>query len=179
MRITISGPPGSGKTTACTKLSEKLGLEAVVFGRIFRELAAEKHLTLSQLGDIAEQDPAIDNMIDDRILQMARTHDNLILESRLSAYMLTRNDIEAFKIHIDASPEVRMERVGLREGETLEQATAATLDRQRSEAKRYMQWYGIDINDLSVYDLILNTDDMTPDEVLDAILEGVHARYGH
>lgn len=110
---------------------------------------------------------------------MARTHDNLILESRLSAYMLTRNDIEAFKIHIDASPEVRMERVGLREGETLEQATAATLDRQRSEAKRYMQWYGIDINDLSVYDLILNTDDMTPDEVLDAILEGVHARYGH
>lgn len=179
MRITISGPPGSGKTTACTKLSEKLGLEAVVFGRIFRELAAEKHLTLSQLGEIAEQDPAIDNMIDDRILQMARTHDNLILESRLSAYMLTRNDIEAFKIHIDASPEVRMERVGLREGETLEQATAATLDRQRSEAKRYMQWYGIDINDLSVYDLILNTDDMTPDEVLDAILEGVHARYGH
>lgn len=179
MRITISGPPGSGKTTACTKLSEKLGLEAVVFGRIFRELAAEKHLTLSQLGEIAEQDPAIDNMIDDRILQMARTHDNLILESRLSAYMLTRNDIDAFKIHIDASPEVRMERVGLREGETLEQATAATLDRQRSEAKRYMQWYGIDINDLSVYDLILNTDDMTPDEVLDAILEGVHARYGH
>lgn len=179
MRITISGPPGSGKTTACTKLSEKLGLEAVVFGRIFRELAAEKHLTLSQLGEIAEQDPAIDNMIDDRILQMARTHDNLILESRLSAYMLTRNDIEAFKIHIDASPEVRMERVGLREGETLEQATAATLDRQRSEAKRYMQWYGIDINDLSVYDLIINTDDMTPDEVLDAILEGVHARYGH
>ena len=172
MRITISGPPGSGKTTACAKLSETLGLEAVVFGRIFRELAAEKHLTLSQLGEIAEQDPAIDNMIDGRILQ------DLILESRLSAYMLTRNGIDAFKIHIDASPEVRMKRVGLREGETLEQATAATLDRQRSEAKRYKQWYDIDINDLSVYDLILNTDNMTPDEVLETILEGLHARYG-
>ena len=178
MRITISGPPGSGKTTACAKLSETLGLEAVVFGRIFRELAAEKHLTLSQLGEIAEQDPAIDNMIDGRILQMARTHEDLILESRLSAYMLTRNGIDAFKIHIDASPEARMKRVGLREGETLEQATAATLDRQRSEAKRYKQWYDIDINDLSVYDLILNTDNMTPDEVLETILEGLHARYG-
>lgn len=178
MRITISGPPGSGKTTACAKLSETLGLEAVVFGRIFRELAAEKHLTLSQLGEIAEQDPAIDNMIDGRILQMARTHEDLILESRLSAYMLTRNGIDAFKIHIDASPEVRMKRVGLREGETLEQATAATLDRQRSEAKRYKQWYDIDINDLSVYDLILNTDNMTPDEVLETILEGLLARYG-
>ncbi len=41
MRITISGPPGSGKTTACKLLSERLGLEMVVFGRIFRELAQE------------------------------------------------------------------------------------------------------------------------------------------
>ena len=173
MRITISGPPGSGKTTACSKLSEVLGLEAVVFGRIFRELAAEKQLTLSQLGAIAEQDPSIDRMIDDRILQMAKTHPDLILESRLSAFMLARNNIDAFKIHIDASPEVRMQRVGLREGETLEQATAATIDRQRSEAMRYQKWYGIDINDLSVYDLVLNTDNMDPDQVLAAILEGL------
>lgn len=178
MRITISGPPGSGKTTACSKLSEILGMEAVVFGRIFRELAAEKHLSLSELGEIAEQDPAIDNMIDDRILEMARTHEDLILESRLSAYMLSRNGIDAFKIHITASPEIRMNRVGLREGETLEQATANTLERQRSEAKRYLQWYGIDIEDLSVYDLVLNTDNMNPEQVIEAILEGVHARYG-
>ena len=49
MRITISGPPGSGKTTACTRLSEELGLEAVVFGKVFRQLAAEKNLTLGEL----------------------------------------------------------------------------------------------------------------------------------
>ena len=178
MRITISGPPGSGKTTACGKLSEALGLEAVGFGRIFRDLAAEKQLTLSQLGEIAEQDPAIDNMIDGRILEIAKTHEDLILESRLSAYMLDRNGIDAFKIYIDASPEVRMARVGIREGETIEDATKATVDRQRSEAKRYQLWYGIDIGDLSVYDLVINTDDKTPDQVLDIILEGVRARYG-
>ena len=63
MRITISGPPGSGKTTACSNLSEALGLKAVVFGKIFRELAAEKNLTLGELGVIAEKDPSIDKMI--------------------------------------------------------------------------------------------------------------------
>lgn len=178
MRITISGPPGSGKTTVCGKLSEALGLEAVVFGRIFRELAAEKHLTLSELGDMAEKDPSIDNMIDGRILETARSREDLILESRLSAYMLSRNGIPAFKVYLDASPEVRMQRVGVREGDTLEKATADTLDRQRSEAKRYLQWYGIDIGDLSVYDLVVNTDHMDPDQVLAAILEALDARDG-
>ena len=173
MRITISGPPGSGKTTACSKLSEVLGLEAVVFGKIFRELAAEKNLTLGELGAIAEKDPAIDQMIDSRILEIARAHPDIILESRLSVYMLTRNGIPAYRILLEASPDVRMARVGLREGETLEQATANTLERQKSEAKRYMKYYGINIDDRSVYDLILNTDNLTPDEVLEKILEGV------
>ena len=135
--------------------------EAVVFGKIFRELAAEKNLTLGELGAIAEKDPSIDKMIDSRILEIARAHPDIILESRLSAYMLTRNGIP------------RMARVGVREGETLEEATAKTMERQNSEAKRYMMYYGIDIQDRSVYDLVINTDDMTPDEVLETILEGV------
>ena len=173
MRITISGPPGSGKTTACSKLSEKLGLEAVVFGKIFRQLAAEKNLTLGELGAIAEQDPSIDKMIDARILDIARANEDIILESRLSAYMLSRNGIPAFKIYLDASPDVRMARVGLREGETFEEAHAKTIDRQRSEAKRYMMYYGIDIEDKSVYDLVVNTDELDPDQVLDTILEAL------
>jgi predicted cytidylate kinase len=173
MRITISGPPGSGKTTACSKLSEILGLEAVVFGKIFRELAAEKNLSLGQLGELAEKDPSIDKMIDSRILDIARANENIILESRLSAYMCARNNIPAFKIYIDASPEVRMSRIGVREGETVEEACAKTLDRQRSEAKRYKMYYDIDIEDKSVYDLVINTDELDPDQVVKKILDAV------
>lgn len=175
MRITISGPPGSGKTTACSKLSEALGLEAVVFGKIFRQLAAEKNLTLGELGAIAEKDPSIDRDIDSRILEIARANEDIILESRLSAYMLSRNGIPAFKMYLDASPEVRMERIGVREGESFEEACAKTVERQASEAKRYMMYYGIDVNDLSVYDLVLNTDAMDPDQVLQAILDALGA----
>ena len=173
MIITISGPPGSGKTTACSKLSERLGLEAVVFGKIFRQLAAEKNLSLGELGDLAEKDPSIDSMIDGRILEIARNNPDIILESRLSAYMCVRNGIPAFKVYIDASPKVRMSRIGVREGETVEEACAKTLDRQRSEAKRYKMYYDIDIEDRSVYDLIINTDDLDPDQVVEMIIEGV------
>lgn len=172
MRITISGPPGSGKTTACSKLSERLGLEAVVFGKIFRQLAAEKNLSLGELGDLAEKDPSIDSMIDSRILEIARQNEDIILESRLSAHMCVRNNIPAFKVYIDASPEVRMSRIGLREGETVEEACAKTLERQKSEAKRYKMYYDIDIDDRSVYDLVINTDSLDPDQVVEMIIKG-------
>ena len=175
MRITISGPPGSGKTTACRLLSERLGLEMIVFGKIFREMAAEKGLTLGELGAIAEEDPSIDRMIDERILEMARGNPDIILESRLSAHMLSRHGIPAFKVYLDASPEVRFARIGLREGETLEQAIESTVERAKSEARRYQMYYGIDIEDRSVYDLVVDTGSKTPDEVVQAIVDGMGA----
>ena len=176
MRITISGPPGSGKTTACNRLSEILGLKAVVFGKIFRELAAEKHLSLLDFGELAEKDPSIDEAIDAKILEIARENEDIILESRLSAYMLSRNSIPAFKIYLGASPEVRMSRIGVREGQTLEDAKRETVERQASEAKRYKMYYDIDINDMSVYDLVVNTDDLDPDGVIETILKAIEGR---
>jgi predicted cytidylate kinase len=173
MRITISGPPGSGKTTVCNILSKRLGAEAVVFGTIFRSYAAEKGLTLSELGHIAENDPSIDEAIDSKILEIARSGDGMILESRLSAYMLSRNGIPAFKVCLDACAKERIRRIGLRDGESEEDAEENTSVRQDSEAKRYMQYYGIDINDRSVYDLIVNTDDKTPEQVADTIIKAM------
>jgi predicted cytidylate kinase len=175
MRITISGPPGSGKTTVCGKLSEALGLKAVVFGQVFRQLAAEKGLTLVELGALAEQDPQIDADIDAKIVETARNSPDIILESRLSAYMLTRNGIPALRVYLDASPEVRFARIGIREEQELKHAVEETNARQASEAKRYKMYYDIDINDRSVYDLIINTDHLTPDEVLQRILDAVKA----
>ena len=45
------------------------------------------------------------------------------------------------------------------------------LEREECEAIRYSQWYGIDINDKSVYDLIVDTSDVPPEKVVDIILK--------
>ena len=169
MRITISGPPGSGKTTVCHLLAEDLGLECVIFGQLFRNLAAEKHISLSELGDIAEKDFSIDEMIDQRIVDIAREREDIILESRLAAHMLERNGLPALKVYLDARPRVRAQRIGVREHETEEGAMEDIVDRERSEAKRYEKYYGIDLYDRRMYDLIINTSDITPEEVIEII----------
>jgi len=175
MRITISGPPGTGKTTACGKLSERLGVRAVVFGEFFRILAKKSGMTMSEFGALAEVDPSIDKLIDDMLLKEARENEDIILESRLAAHMLTKNDIPAFRVYLEASLAVRIKRVGLREGESLDDVYRHTVERESSEAKRYKMYYDIDIEDISVYDLIINTDDITPDQVVDEIVQGIKA----
>jgi predicted cytidylate kinase len=176
MRITISGPPGSGKTTVCKGLSERLGLKAVVFGEFFRQLAKEKGMTLAEFGAFAEKEPSIDRMIDDMILDAARENPDIILESRLAAHMLTQNEIPAFRLYLGASPDVRIKRVGMREGESLEEVRSHTIERQSSEAKRYKMYYDIDIEDLSVYDLILDTDDLSAAEVVERVIREIEER---
>ena len=171
MRITISGPPGSGKTTVCSILSERLDIRSIVFGNMFRELAKDKGITIAELGELAENDPSVDMSIDERIVEIARRSKNIILESRLSAYMLSRNNIDAFKVYLDASPDVRIKRIGLRDGETESEAKKNTIERQASEAKRYMMYYKIDINDKSVYDLVVKTDNILPEQVADEIIK--------
>ena len=176
MRLTISGPPGSGKTTVCDKLSDVLQMKAVFFGRIFREIAGEMGLTLLELGELAERDFTIDREIDSRLLKIARENDDIILESRLAAYMLTLNDIPAIRIYLHANRDVRIRRIGLRDNETYEEALIKTAEREASEEKRYMMYYGIDIRDMSVYDIDIDTSCIDPDEVVQIILSGLEAK---
>ena len=89
--------------------------------------------------------------------------------------MLHRHGIPAFKVYLDASPEIRFSRIGAREGESLEESVRKTQERAASEAKRYMAYYGIDIEDRSVYDLVVDTGDKTPDQVVQAIIDGMGA----
>jgi cytidylate kinase len=156
MLITISGPPGSGKSTAATALADAIDADHVSGGDLFREMAAERDLSLAAFNERAESDDGtIDRELDRRLLDTARDADHLVLESRLAGWVA--GDHADLRIWLDAPIDVRAERIGEREGKPAEQAREETRTREASEASRYEEYYGIDIEDRSIYDLAINT----------------------
>lgn len=176
MRITISGPPGSGKTTACKLVADHLHLEVVVSGNIFRQMAKESSKSLADLGKMCEEDPETDKKLDQRMVEIARSKDDIILEGRLTAHMLTRNGIPALRVLMDADLDVRAARVAEREGGTPEQRKHEIVVREDCEAKRYHAFYDIDIRDRKVYDLIVDTTYLTPDQVAEKIINAAEGK---
>jgi cytidylate kinase len=154
MRVTVSGLPGSGTTTLAEALSSRFDLEHVSSGDVFRAMADERGVSLAEFGRIAEEDPEIDREIDERQREIARDRDDLVMEGRLSGWMVEDPDL---RVWLSAPVEVRAERVADREEQTVEEARAEIEDRENSEAKRYREIHGIDIEDLSVYDLVIDT----------------------
>ena len=64
MRITISGPPGSGKTTVCKLLAERLHCDCLISGTVFREMAKKQGLSLSEFGALAESELGVTMKVD-------------------------------------------------------------------------------------------------------------------
>ena len=54
--ITVSGRPGSGKSTVAKSLAAKLNLDHVSAGDFMREMAAERNITVLELSAIAGAD---------------------------------------------------------------------------------------------------------------------------
>jgi predicted cytidylate kinase len=171
--ITISGTPGSGKSTVAKLLEKKLGIRYVYSGMIFRDLAEEHNMTLEEFGKYCEQNSEIDKKLDERQLEILKKGD-VIMEGRLAGWLAHLNDISAFKIAIDTDLQTRARRVVKREKGSVEKRKTEILERQRSETARYQNYYNIDVKDKSIYDLVIDSKDKTPEEIVDIIIKKIN-----
>ena len=84
MIITVSGPPGSGKSTLSKTIVDHFGLTLISSGDVFRTMAEEVGVSLEEFGKIAESDPDIDKEIDRRQMELSKQVGDFLFEGRLS-----------------------------------------------------------------------------------------------
>jgi cytidylate kinase len=171
MIITISGAPGTGTTTLARGLAASLGLRWINSGEIFRRIAGEKNISVKEMNRLAEKGPEIDYQIDDAQKALAREGSG-VFEGRLSGHLLPAD----MKVLLKADLRARAERIARRESKLPEDAMQETRAREESEARRYKKYYNIDINDFSVYDLVVDTGRFNEAGTFSIVLAAVRAR---
>ena len=167
MIITIGGLAGSGTTTAAKILSEKLQIPYLSAGEIFRQMAVEKGMDIMEFGKFAEGNDEIDLEIDSRQAQLAKENKDLIVEGRLSAYFVEAD----LKLWFVAPQDIRIELLCMREGKTRETVRKEIITRGKSEATRYQEIHGIDIRNMEVYDIVINSHSFKPEGIAEIILK--------
>lgn len=171
MIITISGKPGSGKSTIAKLIAQKYDLKHYSTGDFFRKNAQDMGLTLEQYSALAEQSRDIDNMTDRWQEDLGKQEDDFIIDGRMSHNFIK----DSIKIFLDVDKKtgairiMNHKRTDQEKAETEEKAIEMWEFRSNSEQKRYKDYYGINLYDFSQYDLVLNTSNMTPEMILEKL----------
>jgi len=165
VKIAVSGRSGCGNTTVSKMTAEVLGLHFINF--TFRSLARERGIDLIKVLELAQKDYSWDREVDTRQLELAREEGGCVLGSRLAIWMLKEADL---KVYLKAEPLVRAARIVKREGGNLDDVAAFTAERDRHDRERYLNIYDIDTDDYSFADLIIDTDNISPQEITDRIV---------
>ncbi|MHA1903379.1 MAG: (d)CMP kinase [Candidatus Thorarchaeota archaeon] len=172
--ITIGGLHGTGKSSVADIIAKAFKLRRVSAGGIFRELAKERGLTLEEFSRLAETDESIDRDLDGRSKSEAEKG-NCMLDGQLAAWM-ARNNAD-LKILLIAPLETRIKRISDRDGVDFEHARRETVVREQIEKDRYLEFYGVDISDTSIYDLVINTDKFDLDGVAAIISAAIQSLF--
>lgn len=183
MIITISGNPGSGKSTVAKILVKNLGYERIYAGGILREMARERGVTIEALMQSAETNTQIDEEVDARVAAEARKYEqegkNVLVEGRVQYHFLP----ESKKVYVYVDPKTGAERIwkDLQDKEaaaTRNQTVAGSPDevlrlteeREARDAERYMKLYGTDHRNKENYDFVVDTTNITAEQAADKVM---------
>ncbi len=173
MIITISGEPGAGSTTIARLLSKKTGYPILTVGEIHKKIAREQGLTVEEHWERLRKDEKkleeFHKKIDEEQKKEASKHENLIINGKLSAFQIPNAEL---KVLLIAESRERARRIAGREGISQREALERMAEREAIERKEWRRMYGFDyVEDKNAYDMIIDSTNMTPEEIVEKIME--------
>lgn len=181
MIISITGIPGSGKTTVRNAIADHLGLRRYSMGDVFGKLAQEHGMTIGAFNEFAKGKPAIDHEVDEYQTTLAAREDDFIIDSRLAWHFIPRS----FKVFLDVDLDEGARRIFYAkkahpESRQDEPDYASEMDvrtaierRLAADNERYKNLYGVEYLDHGNYDLVVDTTKIAQDEVVARILSAL------
>jgi cytidylate kinase len=143
-----------------------LGLKVVNY--TFRDLAADIGISFEEIHEQSQQNRTFDYLTDLNQIRLS-LQPKVVVGSRLAAWLVNAD----LRVWLQASLEERAKRIFRREvdkGLTYESVLYRTLQRDEQNRKRYLRLYGIDSNDRSDFDIIINTEKLTAEQVSSLIV---------
>lgn len=184
MIISFSGDEGSGKSTAAQKMTDKLNIPRFYMGQILRDMAKSKGLTILEYVQSGENDPNVDKEVDDYMLKLSQENKNCVIESRTAFHIIP----DSIKIYLKVGSEQGAKRIfkqlqeentrnEIKNKLTLAEVIKKIKDRRKTDDSRYKKYYGVNIRDEKNYDYVLDTTDLSIDQVFQKIIAFVKYRY--
>jgi len=167
---------GTGKSTLTGKLAKKYNLKCYSGGDALKELAKLQGYDAScegwwetpeGLNFLKERanDPQFDKAVDAKLLEYA-SQGNVLLDSWTMPWLLEGG----FKIWLMASIDKRAARVALRDKISVAEAIKVLEEKESRTKSIYKKLYGFVLGeDLEPFDLVLDTDNLSADEVFDVL----------
>ncbi len=175
--ITISGLPGSGKSSTGKLLAKKLSYTHFSTGDMMRRLGSERGLDITSTNLQNENDRTLDDLVDGELVRLNDEGDKLVIDSRMAWHFIPKS----FSIYLHLDRGIAADRVLADKNDTARQASEViSHDKQEyidnletrlaSEARRYLKLYGVNPYDESNYDLVIDTEQYSLDEVVGLII---------
>lgn len=171
--ICITGNVSVGKSEVAKEIASELSWKLYRASETFRKKACELNMNIVDFCKYVEQNPDIDRDIELKTKEIADNIDGVVIDARLGFYVVK----DAFKVYMTCDEDVAADRLikasrgKEEEYSSKEQAKRAIRNREQSERDRYIKLYGVDIQDLSQYDFVIDTTYITAHEVAEKIIK--------
>ena len=172
MIITISGKPGSGKSTVAELIAKRLSLKHYSIGNFMREIAKEKGISLLELGKIAEKERWVDDELDKRQIELGGREDGFVIDSRLGFHFIPKSVKIFLDVNLDESAKriFNEKRKDEKDNLSLEKTKENVKKRMKSEMVRYKKYYGLNYYDKKHYDFVVDTSEVSIDKVVGTVV---------
>jgi len=170
--ITLSGKPGSGKSSTADRVAEMLSYTRYSTGDLVRTMIKQKKMTLAEFNIMAEKDSSFDYDLDEELRKM-REEKDVVIDSRLGFYWIP----ESFKVYLDLDSEVAVARIykdsnlnalrGVTENNNdgMDAVIDQVSERLNNERRRFKKLYNINPYASANFDLIIDTSRHSPQTV--------------